>query len=1071
MNIKKYNLNIRLAIGVHKEERYICFSKHQNCCHMMKIFPPQGLYQLCAHHSKSFFKKHFYLLFTFSILSSQAIFAQTRTVTGTVTDQDGTALQGVSVVPGGATRGVTSSADGRFSIALPENTRILSFSYVGYLSQDVVLNGEASITVAMKRDSGTMNDVVVIGYGTARRKDITGAVSSVKIENTALALLPNVNALEALKGTVPGLNIGPVTTAGGQPSMLIRGQRSISGTNDPLILLDGVIYLGSISDINPNDIASFDVLKDAISSAAYGSRSANGVIAITTKKGKLGKPVINFRANGGIQSWQNQPVMMKGEEWIIAVNDRNRYAPGTTSWLKEGEIANRNAGKETVWLDEATQRGVAQDYQVAVSGAVQNINYYLSTSYNDNKGIVVGDEFNRISVFGKINAKVTSWLELGVDANYSQRDYSGVAANIGAAQLMSPYGVMFRDDAGNLEKYPYTQSLINPLWGVQDGTITNKDITDNFRLNAYAVVRLPWIKGLSYRVNYLSNLDRRQAGSFTFENYYVREGAGIPGRYDPASIQSLLTNANGNIANITTRSYVWDNILNYQTRIQRHRIDLTAVATRDHRKIEDVNTTGSNFAPNGNTTLGFFGLSKAAVQRVILSNEERSNIGYMARASYSFDEKYFLNGIVRRDGASVFGEDNIWGNFASVGAAWMISNENFMKNIKPLSSFKLRANWGQVGNQGLSPYATLSQIQNSAAGNARYEFSNAPGLISYGLVQTTLGNPSLGWEKTESVNIGFESGWLNNRLFVDVDAYSSRTTDQIFVRVIPIFTGFNTQLASLGEVANKGLDVMVRTINIQKKDLNWSSALVFNINRNKLVHLYNEDKNGDGTEDDDIANNFFIGKSLDAIYGYEQDGIVQADDATYIAMTGAAPGAPKYKDLNNDKKIDPADRAIQGYRKENFRLSIANTVNYKRLELYVMVSGIFGGSNFYRQTNGAAYMTSGTGRFNDNTISKPYWTPENKSNVYPSAYFSGDSRFLGIQSRGFVRIQDVSLSYSFDTNWMKSAHINALRVFVGAKNLARFTDWVGGDPETGTTVQQNTFPVPTTLSFGVNLGF
>ncbi|HTF29753.1 MAG TPA: SusC/RagA family TonB-linked outer membrane protein [Flavitalea sp.] len=1011
------------------------------------------------------------MLLTFLALSVPSLFAQTKTVTGSVNDEAGAAMQGVSVVPKGSSRGATSSADGKFSLTIPDNTRIIVFSYVGYTTQEVTLDQTTDIVVSLKRDSGNLNDIVVIGYGTARRKDITGAVSSVKLEGTALSLLPNMNALEALKGNVSGLNIGAVNTAGGQPSILIRGQRSISGSNDPLILLDGVIYLGSISDINPNDIASYDILKDAVSAATYGSRSANGIIAITTKKGKTGKPAINFRANGGVQSWQNKPVMMKGAEWINVVNDRNKYAPGSTNWLKAGELANLNAGKEIVWLDEVTQTGVLQDYQVSVSGAAQNINYYLSTSYNDNKGIIVGDEFNRVSVFGKINTKVTSWFEVGADANYSKRDYSDVAANIGAAQLMSPYGVMFRDDAGNLERYPYTQSLANPLWGVQDGTITNKDITDNFRLNAYAVVRIPWIKGLSYRVNYLSNVDRRQTGSFFFENYYIKEGAGIPGRYDPASVQSLLTNANGNIDNILTKSYVLDNILNYETSILKHRINITAVATRDHRKYEDVNSTGNNFAANGNTTLGYFGLSKATVQKVILNNEERSNVGYLARLNYSFDDKYYLTGSIRRDGASVFGAEKIWANFAAVGGAWMISRENFLKKFGALNSLKLKASWGQNGNQGLSPYATLSQVQNSAAGNARYEFSNAPGTISYGLVQTTLGNPSLGWEKTTAINFGFESGWLNNRLFVDVDAYSSRTTDQIFVRVIPIFTGFNTQLASLGEVSNKGVEITVRTVNMQKKDLTWSSAVTFWKNNNKLVHLYNEDKNKDGLEDDDIANNFFIGKSLGAIFGYEQNGIVQTGDADYITMTGAAPGAPKYKDLNGDKKIDATDRTILGYAKENFRLNLSNTLRYKNLELYVMVSGLFGGNNMYLDTNTAAYMTSGTGRFNDNTISKPYWTATNPSNTYPSAYFSGDSRFLGLQSRGFIRIQDISLSYSFDTKWMKSARINTLRVFAAAKNLFTFTDWEGGDPELGTTVQANTFPVPTTLSLGINLGF
>ena len=994
-------------------------------------------------------------------------------ISGKVVNASSQPVAKVSIIEKGTNNGTVSKEDGSFSLNVLNTDAVLVISYVGFITQEVSVGGRSSLSIQLQEENKELNEVVVIGYGTTKRKDFTGAVSSVRMENSPLALLPNLNALEALKGSVTGLNVGAVNSAGGQPSVLIRGQRSISGSNDPLILLDGVIYLGSISDINPNDIASYDVLKDAVSAAAYGSRSANGIIAITTKKGKTGKPVISFRTEAGIQNWQNRPTMLKGAEWITVVNDRNRYAAGSTYWLQAGELANMKAGNETVWLDKVIQTGVAQNYQVAISGAAQNVNYYLSSSFDDNKGIVVGDKFKHISVLGKVNTKVTSWFELGIDGAYSKRDYSGNAANVGSAELMSPYGVVYRDSLGNLEKYPYTQSLISPLWGVNDGTIKNIDVINTFRVNAYAVVSLPWIKGLSYRANLLSNLDKRQNGNFTFENYYIKEGTGISGRYDPASVQSLLSNANGNLNNISTSSYVFDNILTYETGIGKHRINATLVATRDHLKSDSINATGNNFASNGNTTLGIYGLSKATVQKVVLNNTERSNVGYLARINYSYNEKYYLTGSYRRDGASVFGADKSYANFAAVGAAWRVSGESFLKNFAPLNNLKVKFSWGQNGNQGLSPYATLSQVFNSAAGDRRYEFSNAQGTIFYGLVQNTLGNPSLGWEKTTATNIGFESAWLKNRLFVDVDYYISKTTDQIFVRTIPIMTGFSTQLSSLGEVDNHGIEITVRTVNMQRKNLSWMSALTFWKNKNKLVHLYREDKNADGKEDDDIANNFFIGKSLSAIYGYQQDGIVQTGDAAYITMTGAAPGAPKYIDLNKDAKIDANDRTILGYGKENFRLNLSNTVRYKNLEIYLMVAGIFGGNNTYMKSNTAAYMTSGTGRFNDNTISKPYWTTTNPSNTYPSAYFSGDSRFLGLQSQSFVRIQDLSIAYNINTGWMQKNHINinTVKVFVAGRNLATFTKWVGGDPETGTVVQQNTFPVPTSWSVGANISF
>ena len=1014
------------------------------------------------------------IIFIFCIFSSIFIYAQEKvTVKGTVLTENNGPIAGVSIAVKGLTGGGASTgADGVFTVTVNKGTTLV-FSHVSYDTKEIVAN-QTNMSLEIKltaKAAATLVDVVVIGYGTVKRKDFTGAVSSIKMENSPLALLPNLNPLEALKGNVAGLNIGAVNSAGGQPAVQIRGQRSISGQNDPLILLDGVIYLGSLGDINPNDIASYDVLKDAVSAAAYGSRSANGIIAITTKKGKIGKPVISFRTEAGLQQWQNKPVYLKGAEWINVVNDRNRYAPGSINWLQAGELANKNAGSETVWLDNVTQKGVTQNYQVSIAGAAQNVNYYLSSSFDDNKGIVVGDKFNHISLLGKIDTKVTSWFQIGLDGSYSKRDYSGIAANVSSAQIMPPYGVVYRDSLGNLEKYPYTQSLITPLWGVNDGTVKNIDIYNTYRLNAFALVNIPWVKGLSYRINLSSNFEKRQTGNFTFENFYIKEGAGIAGRYDPASVQSLLSNANGNLDNSTTSSYVLDNILTYDQRFAKHQINVTLVGTRDHLKFEDVNSTGSDFAANGNTTLGIFGLSKATVQKAILNNSERANVGYLARVNYAYNDKYYLTASYRKDGASVFGAEKRYADFAAIGAAWRVSGESFLKNFKPLNSLKLKFSLGQNGNQGLSPYATLSQVLNGAAGDARYQFSDAQGKIAYGLVQTTLGNPSLGWEKTTAVNIGFESGWFDNRLFVDMDLYSSKTTDQIFVRTIPIMTGFSTQLASLGEVDNKGIELTVRTENIRKKDFNWSSAVTFWKNSNKLKHLYREDKNADGKEDDDIANGFFIDKSLGAIYGFQQTGIVQTDDAAYITLTGAAPGAPKYMDLNNDGKIDAKDRTILGYSKEKFRLSLANTVNYKNFQLYVMVTGTFGGNGYYNRSNTSAYMTSGTGRFNDNTIAKPYWTTTNPSNVYPSAYFSGDSRFLGLQSQGFVRIQDLSLSYNINSKLLTKNHISSARVFFAARNLATFTNWVGGDPETGTTVLSNTFPVPSSYSIGANISF
>ncbi len=589
--------------------------------------------------------------------TSTDLFAMQKSVTGRVTDTNGEAIVGATVAVKGTTMGTITDSDGKFTITNIPSDATLVFSFVGMKIQEIPVGSQAAINVVMQEEAQGLPEVVVIGYGTAVRKDFTGTVGSLNVEKSPVAQMPNFNVLETLKGNISGLDIGATNTAGGQPSMLIRGQNSISGNNDPIIVLDGVIYMGSLGDINPNDIASFDVLKDAVSAAAYGSRGANGVIAITTKKGLIGKPLINFKASTGFQTWQNKPVMMKGEEWIKVVNARNKYVEGSTYWMKTGELANLAAGKETVWLDEVTQTGMTQDYQVSVSGASQNVNYYLSSSYGKEKGIVVGDDFNRLSIMAKMVANITKWLEIGIDGSYSKRDYSGFAASIGEAQTESPYGVMFRDDQGNLEKYPYTQSSINPLWGVINDVRDNQDIRNNFRLNAYTVINVPWIEGLSYRINLLTNLDKNQGGNFYYEDYYVAEGEGTD-RYLPSVIKGFLSRANGVIDNNGTSSYVFDNILNYKHVFGQHNVDVTLVATRDSRRYEQVYTTGSDFTANGSTTLGMWGLHKATTQKVTLNVEEQTNIGYFGRVNYSYGDRYFFTGSYRRDGASVFGANN-----------------------------------------------------------------------------------------------------------------------------------------------------------------------------------------------------------------------------------------------------------------------------------------------------------------------------------------------------------------------------------------------------------------------------
>ena len=1003
------------------------------------------------------------------VQKDQSIAQNKKRISGKIVDSMGQPIIGANIVEKGTTNGTITDMNGNFTLSVSEKS-ILLITYIGYTSQEIAVGNKSDINVELKEDAEVLDEVVVVGYGTARRKDLTGAVSSIKMEDSPLAATMKVNALEALKGVTPGLVIGASNSAGNTPSMLIRGQNSLNGSNDPLIVLDGVIYLGSVGDINPNDIANVDVLKDASSAAVYGSRAANGVIVITSKKGKVGKPKITLNTSVGTQVWQQKPDLMDPEEFIEV---RKLMLKGTDplDFLEEPEKANYQNGKTTDWLDLVSRNGLTQDYQLSVSGGSEKMNYYLSASYTDQKGVIVGDDYKRFTVRAKIDTDITNWLKIGVDGTYNFTDYSGVAADLQDAMTMSPYGSPYRDENQKLlERWPTGQSTANPLWHTDETIRENVDQDNNIRALGYAHIKFPFLKGLSYRLNFSGTKDFDITDNFTYEGWYIKEGTSSD-RYTPEVVQSLLSKANGSMARGYGMDWVVDNILNYKNQFGKHFVDFTAVATRDYDYYKTVKTTGSDFASNGNTSLGFNGLSKATVQKNDISSTKKTNIGYLVRLGYTFDDKYHLMASYRRDGSSVFGVNNKWGNFPSVGLAWTASNEIFMKGISNyVNRLKLRLSLGKNGNQGIGPYSTLSKINNGPDGGIRYEFSDDPSKIFYGMNIAGIGNSCLGWETTTALNAGIEAGFLNNRISLDLDFYFSKTTDQLFDRGIPSMIGFTTIKNSMGQVNNKGVEFTINSTNIETKDFRWNSSVIFWLNRNILASLYGDDLDGDGVEDDDIGNSRFIGKSLGAIYGFEAIGIVQKEDEEYIKNVGAKPGDVKFRDLDGDGCITAEhDRKILGYNKANFRLNLANTFTYKGLDVYLLLTGTFGGNGYYLTSNRRAFIHASS-RNNDNGISHPYWTEDNRSNEYPSVSYN-DSKFLGLQSRAHVRIQDITVSYRFTHSWVKRMNLSALKVFVSAKNLYTFTGWTGGDPEKGIQARSGTYPVPASYSMGINVSF
>lgn len=1013
----------------------------------------------------------------------QASYANSRTITapsgiqqqkkinvsGTVTDQNGEPIIGASIVQEGNKQvGTVSDIDGNFKLSVPAGS-VLNISYIGYTSQTVKAVEGKQLAVKLAEEDNSLNEVVVVGYGTTKRKNFTGSVSTLNTANSPVSLMPSSNAMDMLRGTVTGITVSQQQGAGQSPSMQVRGQKSVNGGSDPLLVVDGVIYMGTLRDIDPSTIQSMSVLKDATSLAAYGSQAANGVIMVTTKKGQLGKPTVNLNASWAFSGATAKPDVLSPSDYVKKVNTLNGLAEDADpTWMRELEYANYKAGRTTDWFDYMTRTGVLQTYSASISGATERLNYYFSGSYADQKGIVIGDDYRRTAFTTNLQSDITDWFQVGGGIKYTFNNYSGPTTyNLYQAVRMSPYGQPTREN-GMPEKFPVNEGVYrtNPLWDVLSNTIDDHDTYATTVLDGHLLLKCPWVKGLSYRLNARYSTDNIVRDYFTHEGYYVKEGEGDD-RYSDATVAGYLAQANGSNARTKNTYWVVDNIINFNRQFGKHYVDATLVYTRDSKEYSYNRFTSSDFAALGNTTLGYDGLKLGATQKVTNQDYTRhTDVGYLARLSYNYNDTYHLNVSVRRDGSSVFGSENKWGTFPAVGAAWTVSNEPFMKSLKEISYLKLKLSWGKNGNQTLSPYQTLSQITLGQMGGFSYPFGNTS-KPSWGQRITVFGNPTLGWEQTESWNYGFELGLLDDRIHLDFDGYFSQTTNQIFDRKIPVMiNGITSMKATMGQVDNWGIEFTLTTQNIKTRDLNWTSSLNFYLNRNKLKELY-----GDGK--DDITNSLFLGKSLGAIYGRKPIGIVQEDDADYIRANGAEPGDVKFADIDGDGKITDADRTILGYRKENFRMNLSNTISYKNFELYFLFTGIFGGHNYGMEVNRFAYQTSSDVQ-GDNNLNHGWWTPENKSNEYPRInYTSGD--YIPLQCWGFVRLQDLSLSYTFRQNWIKTVGIQNLKVYLAAKNLFTITGWDGGDPEIRQTLPNSGYsygyPLSRTFSLGLNVSF
>lgn len=999
------------------------------------------------------FPKGFGLLLL-SLLVTAQLSAQQRTITGKVTDSSNAPLVGVSITVKGTDRSTATSVNGDFSVTVPSNNAVLVFSSVGFAPQEITVGDNTSLSVIMTAAETKMDEVVVVGYGKQSRRNVTGSVTKVDMSQTEN--LPATSFTQSLRGRVAGVQFIDNGRPGQGGSIQIRGQRSVSGSNNPLIILDGVFFNGDYSDINPNDIESMEVLKDASATAIYGTRAANGVIIITSKRGTSAKPVIRFNTYFGFSGWSHKMKLYSPGSYLQRIldyraqNDQPANPDSIAFYLQTTEREMYEAGRSIDPWDVVSQDASIQSYNMSISGRTDRTNYFISANYTNDKGLILNDNAKRITVRSNIENKITNWLTIGLNSQFTRRDLSGIRPPMEMAYWLSPYGKLYFDD-GSLVPYPAVDNIeFNPLFA--PGTYRNQALNYSIIGTVYGIVNFPFVKGLSYRFNYNPRFSWDQ--NYTAQPVYNRPGSG----YTSTGLASRTNQQNTN--------WQYENILTYSKSLGDHDFDITLLYGQDHIEQDITRARSQNLF---NDALGYNNLNIGTTQTTPNEPDDvqaSNSVSSMARLNYRFKGRYLLTLTARRDGSSRFGENKKYGTFPSAAIAWVMSDEVFMDNLTWIDMLKLRLSHGKVGNIAGGPYQSLGQFITT-----QYVFGD--GSPTYTGVYSDpryMPQPDLGWETTTASNIGVDFELLRSRIGGTLEFYYTKTTDMLQQQSVSSLTGFTRQYINIGQVDNKGIEVTLNTVNVKNQIFSWTSNIVFSYNKNKIVHIKNQDANKDGVEDNDLSNNWFIGQPINVAYDYVFDGVYQEGDPL---PTGYKPGWIRVQDLNKNDNISATDdRTIIGQYDPKYRWGFTNTFRYGGISLSVFINAMEGFIAPFDLLS--VENVHGGGSFPGRPVNMHdagYWTPRNRSDSRPSLNWTNPLGMHFYAKRDFIRLQDVSLAYDFPKSFIDRYKVANLRVYVSGRNLATRTDWPGPDPESGNRTVTQLYPTPRTVTFGLNLGF
>lgn len=994
---------------------------------------------------------------------SHTNYLQSATINGKVSDGSGVGMPGVNVVVKGTSNGTTTDANGDYSLNLnaEQSSGTLVFSFIGYTAQELPVSGRSVIDVVLAENIQSLEEIVVVGYGSQQKSQVTGAISSVS--SREITEMPITNARQALQGRVAGVDVVQAgSKPGAGPQIRIRGRRSFNATNDPLYVVDGIPLSGGIDDINPQDIASMEILKDASATAIYGSRGANGVVIITTRRGKAGKTQVSYDNFIGTNSELGRIQVFDGPGFAEYKRESRRaikqYAlpSGTSSPAEDAkifepvELESIQMGRSTDYVDGMLRNGIIQSHQIGVSGGSDKTTFNISGNYFKDVGVIKKQDFTRYTFRVNLDHQINDKIKIGISSLFVSSFRNGENFNpLGGAMAENPLGKPY-DDAGNLIFLPTNDGLrTNPFAEIVEGA--QVDETKRYRIFNSIYGEWNIADGLKFRANFGPDVTIRRSGRFTGAQTNARRGGA----------------ATGGVFEEFVFNYTLENILTYSKKFNEvHNLNITALQSIQRDRYETSNISVLGIPAE---TQQYYALGDAS--QITGANTGLSTwalLSYMGRINYDYKNKYLFTATMRADGSSRFGANTKYGYFPSMALGWNLTEESFLSGSRRIDMLKLRLSYGAIGNQAINPYQTQALL-----GRTSYAWDNTP---AYGYGPNTIGNPDLRWETSVTANAGIDFSFFNGRVAGSAEYYVTNTSDLLAPQPLPNSIGFGGYTTNIGETQNKGIEITLSTIIVDKGDFTWSTDIIFNRNREAIIELANG-------KVDDVAARRFIGKPLSVFYDYKKLGIWQVDEADQALLYQDKVGQVKVEDVNSDGLINADDRQILGSAVPDFAGGITNRFTFKGFDFSFFVFGRVGQmirSRFHDSNNRLA------GRYNNLAVN--YWTPSNPTNDFPQPVVTQEfpkyDGSLTYFDGSFLKVRNINFGYNVPKSFASKLGMESLRVYTSIQQPFIFatyrSKYQGIDPETfvdgeqgvgGGEINTNVTPATKVFTFGLNLKF